>query len=185
MPEMFTAVMDRVRAAQALDDKASTGWEALHTSASTAEVLAAGGRFVCTMRRDAPDDLALVIEGRRLLRVLADDCQALVGQLERLIDARDQLAAEAAEGSRSAAAAHEAERAALQARLAQVEADHAALLAECEARGARSLECFRDNTKARAFYEAHGWRLARSYARDFAGDTHHFVFYEKNGAPPS
>lgn len=53
------------------------------------------------------------------------------------------------------------------------------LLAECEGRGAKSLECFRDNTRARAFYEAHGWRLARGYAREFAGRTHHFVFYEK------
>ena len=54
-----------------------------------------------------------------------------------------------------------------------------ALLADCEARGARTLECFRDNTAARAFYEAHGWRLAREYARVFAGAEYRFVFYEK------
>ncbi|MCX7381706.1 MAG: GNAT family N-acetyltransferase [Alphaproteobacteria bacterium] len=54
-----------------------------------------------------------------------------------------------------------------------------ALLAECEERGAQSLECFRDNTKARAFYEAHGWRIARQYERVFAGRARGFVFYQK------
>ena len=54
-----------------------------------------------------------------------------------------------------------------------------ALLAEAEARGARSLECFRDNLAARHFYEAHGWRLARGYARDFAGRPRAFVRCEK------
>lgn len=54
-----------------------------------------------------------------------------------------------------------------------------ALLAEAEARGARSLECFRDNQAARRFYEAHGWRLARGYARNFAGRARDFVRYEK------
>ena len=54
-----------------------------------------------------------------------------------------------------------------------------ALLADAEAWGARSLECFRDNFPARRFYERHGWRLARSYAREFAGRTRDFVFYEK------
>jgi len=54
-----------------------------------------------------------------------------------------------------------------------------ALLADCEARGATSLECFRDNTAARAFYEAHAWRLTRTYARAFAGAEHQFVFCEK------
>jgi GNAT superfamily N-acetyltransferase len=55
----------------------------------------------------------------------------------------------------------------------------AALLARAEADGARSLECFRDNAPARAFYEAKGWRLARAYERDFIGRSRAFVFYEK------
>ncbi len=54
-----------------------------------------------------------------------------------------------------------------------------ALLADCESRGAHSLECFRDNTKARAFYESHAWKLTREYTRDFAGQPRAFVFYEK------
>jgi ribosomal protein S18 acetylase RimI-like enzyme len=52
-----------------------------------------------------------------------------------------------------------------------------ALLDEAVGRGVRTLECFRDNRLARGFYERLGWRLARSYARDFAGAEHHFVFY--------
>lgn len=55
----------------------------------------------------------------------------------------------------------------------------AALLIQAEADGARSLECFRDNTRARAFYEARGWRLTRAYERDFIGQISAFVFYEK------
>lgn len=55
----------------------------------------------------------------------------------------------------------------------------AALLAQAEAAGTRSLECFRYNQDARAFYEAKGWRLTRSYEREFAGKVHAFVFYEK------
>jgi putative acetyltransferase len=55
-----------------------------------------------------------------------------------------------------------------------------ALLAEAEARGTRTLECFRDNQPARAFYEARGWRLVRSYERDFAGRSRAFVFYAKD-----
>jgi len=54
-----------------------------------------------------------------------------------------------------------------------------ALLDEAVARGTRTLECFRDNHAARRFYERQGWRLARGYARDFAGTEHHFVFYAR------
>jgi putative acetyltransferase len=53
------------------------------------------------------------------------------------------------------------------------------LLAHVEAQGARTLECFRDNTAARRFYERHGWRLERSYEREFAGRTRAFVAYAK------
>ena len=53
------------------------------------------------------------------------------------------------------------------------------LLREAEARGAKSLECFRDNHGARRFYELHGWRVTREYERDFAGKSRSFVFYEK------
>lgn len=53
------------------------------------------------------------------------------------------------------------------------------LLAEAEARGIRTLECFRDNQAARRFYEARGWRLLRAYEREFAGRTRAFVFYGK------
>ena len=55
----------------------------------------------------------------------------------------------------------------------------AALLAQAESAGIRSLECFRDNAPARAFYEAKGWRLTRTYERDFIGARRAFVFYEK------
>lgn len=53
------------------------------------------------------------------------------------------------------------------------------LLAECERRGIRSLECFRDNLAARRFYERAGWRQTRAYARVFIGQTHHFLRYER------
>ena len=53
------------------------------------------------------------------------------------------------------------------------------LLAYVEAQGARTLECFRDNTAARRFYERHGWRLERGYEREFAGRTRAFVAYAK------
>ena len=53
------------------------------------------------------------------------------------------------------------------------------LLAYVEERGARTLECFRDNTAARRFYERHGWRLERSYEREFAGRMRAFVAYVK------
>ena len=54
-----------------------------------------------------------------------------------------------------------------------------ALLAEAEARGVVSLECFRANLAARRFYERAGWRLVRGYSRPFEGAVHGFVFYEK------
>lgn len=54
-----------------------------------------------------------------------------------------------------------------------------ALLNALEAVGVRTLECFRDNKAARAFYERHGWRLTRAYEREFAGRPRSFVFYEK------
>jgi putative acetyltransferase len=56
------------------------------------------------------------------------------------------------------------------------------LLKEAEARGAKSLECFRDNDGARRFYERHGWRVTRAYEREFAGRNRSFVFYEKGDA---
>lgn len=56
----------------------------------------------------------------------------------------------------------------------------ALLLRYAEERGARSLECFRDNHGARRFYERNGWRLAREYEREFAGKVRSFVFYVKN-----
>ena len=58
-----------------------------------------------------------------------------------------------------------------------------ALLAEAEARGVRTLECFRDNAAARGFYERRGWTLLRAYQRDFAGRVRDFVFYWKDGPP--
>jgi putative acetyltransferase len=54
------------------------------------------------------------------------------------------------------------------------------LLEDAEARGARSLECFRDNYAARRFYERHGWHVEREYDREFAGKNRSFVFYEKD-----
>jgi putative acetyltransferase len=53
------------------------------------------------------------------------------------------------------------------------------LLKEAEQRGARSLECFRDNHEARRFYEHHGWRVEREYDREFAGRSRSFIFYVK------
>ena len=53
------------------------------------------------------------------------------------------------------------------------------LLAECERRGIRSLECFRDNLAARRFYEKAGWRQARAYSRIFIGTEHAFLRYER------
>ena len=53
------------------------------------------------------------------------------------------------------------------------------LLAECERRGVRTLECFSSNNAARRIYESAGWPQARAYARRFAGATHDFVAYER------
>jgi putative acetyltransferase len=53
------------------------------------------------------------------------------------------------------------------------------LLKEAEMRGARTLECFRDNHRARRFYERHGWRVERAYDREFAGQSRSFVLYAK------
>ena len=58
----------------------------------------------------------------------------------------------------------------------------ARLLEEAEIRGAKSLECFRDNDGARRFYERHGWRVTREYEREFAGRSRSFVYYEKDEA---
>jgi putative acetyltransferase len=55
----------------------------------------------------------------------------------------------------------------------------ALLLKEAERRGAKSLECFRDNHAARRFYERHGWRIEREYDREFAGKSRSFVRYVK------
>lgn len=54
-----------------------------------------------------------------------------------------------------------------------------ALLGDAEAAGATELECFRDNHRARGFYERWGWRPAWSLERDFAGGLHAFVIYRK------
>ncbi|WP_262029059.1 GNAT family N-acetyltransferase [Microvirga sp. Mcv34] len=56
----------------------------------------------------------------------------------------------------------------------------ALLLREAEERGARRLECFRDNHAARRFYERYGWRVSREYEREFAGRSRSFVLYEKS-----
>ncbi len=56
----------------------------------------------------------------------------------------------------------------------------ALLLQEAELKGARTLECFRDNHGARRFYERHGWRIAREYEREFCGRSRSFVFYAKS-----
>jgi putative acetyltransferase len=54
-----------------------------------------------------------------------------------------------------------------------------ALLARAEREGARTLECFRDNTRARSFYEKHGWRWREEYVREFAGVERDFVLYAR------
>ncbi len=58
-----------------------------------------------------------------------------------------------------------------------------ALLAAAEAAGARSLECFRDNHEARAFYEKHGWTLNQSLRRTFCGEEYDFVTYARKLEP--
>jgi putative acetyltransferase len=57
-----------------------------------------------------------------------------------------------------------------------------ALLGRVEAEGARTLESFRDNHRARAFYERRGWTLRRSYERDFLGRSRAFVLYGRDPA---
>lgn len=130
MPEtmLFPDVDNRIARALAIDEKATAPWEAIQTSAQTAEVMTAGGRFVCTMRRDAPEDLAFILESRQLLRLLATDCQTLKAELVRLLETRDQQAAEGRaheEGYRRALADLEAERA-----LRSAAEDSAATLAD-------------------------------------------------------
>lgn len=56
----------------------------------------------------------------------------------------------------------------------------ARLLEAAKEQGAKSLECFRDNHGARRFYERHGWRIAREYDREFAGQNRSFVFYVRD-----
>jgi len=53
------------------------------------------------------------------------------------------------------------------------------LLDGCEAGGAITLECFRDNRQARDFYEKHGWKLTQSLRRAFCGEDYDFVLYAK------
>jgi putative acetyltransferase len=53
------------------------------------------------------------------------------------------------------------------------------LLADAEAGGAITLECFRDNRQARDFYEKHGWRLTKSLRRSFCGEEYDFVLYAR------
>ena len=55
----------------------------------------------------------------------------------------------------------------------------AALLADAEARGARSLEAFAANLDARRFYEARGWVKTQDYERVFLDRLRVFVRYEK------
>lgn len=52
-----------------------------------------------------------------------------------------------------------------------------ALLRQAESAGASTLECFRDNLRARQFYEKHGWRVVKEYERDFIGQKRGFVLY--------
>jgi len=61
----------------------------------------------------------------------------------------------------------------------------AALLSFVEREGCTSLECFRDNHAARAFYERQGWTLTRGYERAFLGRSRAFVRYEKPLTPDS
>lgn len=162
MSEMFSAAQERARLALSLDEKASGSWEVLHTSASTAEVLAANGRYVCTMRRDAPDDLAFVLEARKLLPLLANDCQTLMAELARILETRDQIAAEAR-------AAEEHHRSAANA----LEAEQAALAAEREELVAKAKAAEAERDLARTEVEAAGpweqnpvvWERFRSFAQ--------------------
>ncbi len=53
-----------------------------------------------------------------------------------------------------------------------------ALLADAQAHGASSLECFAANAPARHFYDRQGWRVTQAYTRFFAGRDRSFVRYE-------
>ena len=55
-----------------------------------------------------------------------------------------------------------------------------ALLSLVEAQGARTLEAFRDNRAARAFYERRGWTLQDTYERAFLGRSRAFVRYGRD-----
>jgi putative acetyltransferase len=55
----------------------------------------------------------------------------------------------------------------------------ALLLADAEARGAVTLECFVDNVAALRFYRRRGWREAARYERPFAGASHRFLALAK------
>jgi len=59
------------------------------------------------------------------------------------------------------------------------------LLDDAVARGAASLECFRDNVRARAFYEREGWHVTAEYRRDFGGRPRDFVRYERQAPAQS
>lgn len=54
-----------------------------------------------------------------------------------------------------------------------------ALLGQAVAQGAKTLECFAVNWRARQFYERHGWIGRGGYARMFAGATCEFIGYRK------
>jgi putative acetyltransferase len=56
------------------------------------------------------------------------------------------------------------------------------LLGTVEAEGVRTLEAFRDNRAARAFYERRGWTLRDAYERAFLGRPRAFVLYGKDPA---
>jgi putative acetyltransferase len=58
------------------------------------------------------------------------------------------------------------------------------LLAEAQARGALTLECFARNARARRFYEKAGWREMLAYRREFAGVTEDFVWLARDGGLP-
>lgn len=55
----------------------------------------------------------------------------------------------------------------------------AGLLDHLVARGARTLECFADNLRARRFYERHGWTLDAAYHRPYLGRDIGFVRYAR------
>lgn len=54
-----------------------------------------------------------------------------------------------------------------------------ALLDDACRRGARRLESFRDNARARRFYEARGWTCVREYCGPFGDGDYAFCVYEK------